>query len=52
MAHNLDITIIAEGVETSKQEEFLLHSNCDKAQGFHYSPAIPADKFIEFINTY
>lgn len=41
MAHNLSIGVIAEGVETEAQREFLLRRRCDSVQGFLFSPAVP-----------
>ncbi|MDH5777049.1 MAG: EAL domain-containing protein [Gammaproteobacteria bacterium] len=47
MGQNLNLNIIAEGVETSEQLEFLRNLGCDDAQGFLYSPAIPAELLRE-----
>jgi EAL domain-containing protein (putative c-di-GMP-specific phosphodiesterase class I) len=45
MGHQLGFTVLAEGVETTKQHDFLLATNCDFAQGFLYSHPIPAEVF-------
>jgi len=37
MAHSLSLDIVAEGVETEEQLEFLLSQKCDKIQGFYFS---------------
>jgi EAL domain-containing protein (putative c-di-GMP-specific phosphodiesterase class I) len=43
MAKNLNLTVIAEGVETIEQLDFLHKNGCDAYQGFHFNPALPAD---------
>ncbi|MBQ4857868.1 EAL domain-containing protein [Pseudoalteromonas sp. MMG007] len=47
MAHNLDVMVVAEGVETSRQYELLKHLNCDYIQGYIFSKAITKKEFIE-----
>ncbi len=49
LARNLDLYVIAEGVESSDQEIFLKESNCDKAQGFLYSKPVPKEKAVLFL---
>lgn len=49
MGHNLRLKVVAEGVETQAQYEFLRGLNCDVAQGFYFSPALPADQFPQSI---
>ena len=49
LARNLDLHVIAEGVESFDQEVFLKESNCDKAQGFLYSKPIPEDMAVQFL---
>ena len=49
MAHELDKTSVAEGVETQEQLDFLRVSGCDVVQGFFYSEALPFDEFVAFI---
>jgi diguanylate cyclase (GGDEF)-like protein/PAS domain S-box-containing protein len=41
LAHRLGLRVVAEGVETDAQYRFLLNSDCDAYQGFHFSPAVP-----------
>ena len=43
LAHAIGIRAVAEGVETPEQQRALLDLDCDIAQGFHYSPPLPAD---------
>lgn len=46
LARNLNMNVIAEGVETVDQEAFLKESDCDKVQGYLYSKPVPTDKAI------
>lgn len=43
MGHHLGLRVLAEGVETIQQSEFLRRAYCDEFQGFFYSPAVAAD---------
>ena len=43
LATNLNLELVAEGVENKEQVEFLLKEGCEDIQGFYYSKAIPAD---------
>lgn len=45
MAHNLGLSVIAEGVENEAQRDFLVRNGCSAFQGFLYSPAVPAADF-------
>lgn len=45
LVRDLDLQIIAEGVETGEQAAFLLDAGCDLAQGFHYSRPVPVAQF-------
>lgn len=51
LAKNLDLHVIAEGVERSEQEQFLQSSNCNIAQGFLYSKPVPKERAVEFLNS-
>jgi diguanylate cyclase (GGDEF)-like protein/PAS domain S-box-containing protein len=42
MAHGLNLEVIAEGVETIEQVEFLRQLHCDQVQGYYYSRPLPA----------
>ena len=45
MSRDIGLDIIAEGVETIEQAQFLSECGCDSAQGFYYSKPIPAEEF-------
>ena len=47
MAHALGLVVIAEGVETQKQADYLHQHQCDFVQGYYYSRPIPVAEFIE-----
>src|SRR5690606_16914768 len=49
MAHNLKLEVVAEGVETAEQAEFLHAHGCDEIQGFLFSEALPADALERFL---
>ncbi|MDH5233042.1 MAG: EAL domain-containing protein, partial [Gammaproteobacteria bacterium] len=44
MAHNLKMEVVAEGVETKAQLEFLKAEGVDLIQGYYFSPPLPAEK--------
>ncbi len=48
LGQSLDLTVIAEGVETKAQAEYLSAQNCDQAQGYLYSRPLNEKSFIEF----
>ena len=49
IAHSLGLRVIAEGVETEGQLNFLRSEKCDEVQGFFFSEGLPADAFAEFV---
>jgi EAL domain-containing protein (putative c-di-GMP-specific phosphodiesterase class I) len=51
LAHTLQLNVIAEGVETAEQLQFLLSENCDEIQGFYFSRPLPPEKFEELVRT-
>ncbi|WP_250657555.1 EAL domain-containing protein [Alkalimarinus coralli] len=50
MAHGLKLNIVAEGVETASQLEYLKSLGCHEIQGFFFGKARPADETIQLIN--
>jgi diguanylate cyclase (GGDEF)-like protein len=42
MSRSLSFEVVAEGIETARQEDFLRRQGCDLAQGFLFSPPLPA----------
>jgi diguanylate cyclase (GGDEF)-like protein len=49
LGHSLDLKIVAEGVETLAQLQFLQAEACDAIQGFLMSAAVPAASFAELL---
>ena len=49
MAHSLHLKVLAEGVETAQQVNFLRSHGCPAAQGFYYSEAVTADAFTDLL---
>jgi diguanylate cyclase (GGDEF)-like protein len=47
--HELGLDIIAEGVETEPQRDYLKRLNCDLLQGFLYSKPLPAEEVVDFL---
>jgi EAL domain-containing protein (putative c-di-GMP-specific phosphodiesterase class I) len=43
LSHALGMVVVAEGVETAEQRDHLLTAGCDRAQGFYFASALPAD---------
>ncbi len=49
LGHSLDLKIVAEGVTTQTQLQFLQAESCDAIQGFLMSPAVPASTFRDLL---
>ncbi len=49
LGQSMHLAIVAEGVETEQQLNFLEEHGCDTYQGFYFSPALPALKFESFV---
>lgn len=49
MAHHLHLSVVAEGVETEQQYEFLNKQQCDMAQGYYIAKPMPIDEVQQFV---
>ncbi|WP_214700047.1 bifunctional diguanylate cyclase/phosphodiesterase [Exiguobacterium sp. s57] len=52
MAHELDLNVIAEGVETENQVAFLKAESCNQAQGYFYNRPVPAEEIEVFFQQF
>jgi len=50
MAHSMHMHVIAEGVETLEQLQFLRHSGCDQIQGYYFSRPMPAEDYARALS--
>ncbi len=44
LAESLNLDLVAEGVETSAQKEFLVNNGCINMQGYYFSRPVPAEE--------
>lgn len=51
MAHELGLKVIAEGVETAAQRDFLIEAQCDFAQGYFFSEPMTVEAFEQWIKS-
>jgi len=49
MGKSLSLTVVAQGVETREQAEFLHTHACDELQGFYFKRPLPADEFTQLL---
>ena len=49
MANKLNLNVVAEGVETGEQRDFLLNLGCHEMQGFLFHRPMPEDTFVELL---
>ncbi len=52
MAHEMNLLVVAEGVETEAELDLLQSDNCDRAQGFLFSKPLREAEFAEFVSAY
>ena len=46
LAHNLELTVVAEGVESQEIQDALQHLGCDRVQGYHIAKPMPAQDLL------
>ena len=51
MTHNLRLKVVAEGVETGAQQEFLREHGCDEMQGYYFSRPLAEDAFLKLVQS-
>ncbi|WP_256448834.1 EAL domain-containing protein [Candidatus Nitrotoga sp. M5] len=51
LGHQFKLKVIAEGVETVEQLDFLRVRGCDEVQGYYYSRPLPAEEFVIFVES-
>jgi len=49
LAKNLNLEVIAEGIETQAQKEFVFNNGCDYMQGFLYAKPLYKEDFLQFL---
>lgn len=52
LGRGLNLKVIAEGVETKEQLDFLRSLQCEEIQGFHYNRPLPTEKVTEVLRTH
>jgi len=50
LAHKMNLSVIAEGIETEKQLEFIREQKCDKAQGYYFSKPLPVEEIEKLLS--
>jgi diguanylate cyclase (GGDEF)-like protein len=52
LGHELDMTVLAEGVEMAEQVDYLRHHACDQFQGFYFGRALPAPQALALLKSH
>ncbi|MBA2651622.1 MAG: EAL domain-containing protein [Tatlockia sp.] len=52
LGHSLNLEVLAEGVETEIQRDFMIEYGCDFAQGYFFKPPNVPDELKDFLNTF
>lgn len=50
LAHALNLSVVAEGIETAETLQFLRALNCDEGQGYLFTKPLPVDEFENFLS--
>ena len=51
LAHNLDLKVVAEGIETEEEAKLLKLLRCEQGQGYLYGRPVPAEEFAAMLHT-
>ena len=49
MAHSLDLSVVAEGIETERQRDYLTGLGCEHGQGYLFSRPVPAAELASLL---
>ncbi|GFZ32617.1 diguanylate cyclase [Clostridium zeae] len=52
LAHQMGLTVVAEGVETEEQYNYLMNNKCDIVQGYYISKPVPEEQALELLKKY
>jgi EAL domain-containing protein (putative c-di-GMP-specific phosphodiesterase class I) len=52
LGHSLRLKVVAEGVETAEQLDFLRANDCDELQGFFFSKPLPSEEVTTFLKNH
>jgi EAL domain-containing protein (putative c-di-GMP-specific phosphodiesterase class I) len=49
MGKTLSLTVVAQGVETAEQADFLRQNACDELQGFYFNKPVPGEQVADLL---